>query len=100
MEDTFYNLSSGDLELNPLFHCCAMFLTCVLVVLKPVVSLMHLISCPSYWLPLMDSSGPACSLSAPALDTTSSWDFFVGLCLDLSVPLIDLPVSAVVLLSL
>lgn len=45
MVGTFYNLSSGDLEFVPLmFHHCAMFLTCVLAVLKPVISLTHLVS--------------------------------------------------------
>lgn len=54
MVGTFYNLSSGDLEFVPLmFHHCAMFLTCVLAVLKPVISLTHLVSCSSYWLPLL-----------------------------------------------
>lgn len=52
-------MSSGDLEVVPLmFHYCAMFLTCMLVVLKPVISLVAPDQ-PSFVLALTDDSGPA-----------------------------------------
>lgn len=97
VEDTFCNLSSSDLEFIPLmFHYGALFLTCVLVVLNPVISLMHLQL--SFILAPTDGSRPTCSLSRLASDTASSGDHFVGLGLGISVIPISLPISAVILL--